>query len=349
LAQHELSPEINEKVKKNLLKIFIFTVIMMFAGLTSAYLVMQGDRFWVNVEMPDGFKLGTISIFVSSGFLLLARYFVRKGALRNVKMVLLGALISGSLFGVFQMQGFFDLFASGNAVTGPIMTAEGAYGQYFSLTYEGKNITYDNDQFYLKGEPISKEVHNEIKKLGGELMDGAQSKTKDFDLTNYGATLMLYHEGTPVTYSNNKLMMDGNAFPDIKMISLARFGENMKNDRGDFIMQGKYGVDFWIYHNGKKLDYENRQFYIDGKPLSPKLRADLYSQQNSASSFIYAFTAVHLIHWIGGIIALLVVFIRGLKEKYTQSNYLGISLGSIYWHFLGILWLYLYLFLIYIH
>lgn len=328
---------------------FIFTVIMIFAGLTSAYLVQQGDRFWVNVSMPSGFKLGTTAIFVSSAFLILALYLIKKGRTALVKVALAGALISGGLFGWFQIDGFTELFSRGNAMKGDIMTIEGRYGKYFSLTYEGKNITFNNDQFYLKGEPISEKIHAEIRQLGSELMDGARTKEREFELSNYGAGLMLFSDETPVTYANNKLMINGNSFPEGKIISLQRFGENMKSDRGDFIMQGKYGKDFWIYYNGEKLDYENRKFSINGKPLSDKLRVDLFKQQNTASSFIYVFTGVHLLHWIGGIIALLVVFIRGLNQKYTSSNYLGISLGAIYWHFLGILWLYLYLFLIYIH
>ncbi len=349
MANQELSPEINEKVKKNLLKLFIFTAIMIFAGLTSAYLVMQGDRFWVNVSMPDGFQYGTASIIISSAFLIASIYLVKKNLLKPLKITLFAAFLGAILFGYFQLKGFGQLFDKGSVVVSEIMTVDGRYGKHFSLTYEGKNITYSNDQFYLKGDAISEEIHNEIRIFGKELFDGAMTVENTFTLTDYGAKFMLLHENTPITFSNNKLYENGNVLADEHYNPLMKFGENLMNDRGDFILQGKYGEDFWIYYNGKKLDYENREFSIDGKALSPKLKTDLYSQQNSASSFIYVFTGMHLLHWIGGVIALLVVFIKGLKEKYTQSNYLGISLGSIYWHFLGILWLYLYLFLIYIH
>ncbi|MFT4600916.1 MAG: cytochrome c oxidase subunit 3 [Arenicella sp.] len=349
MAQHEISQEVNEKVKKNLLKIFIFTAIMIFAGLTSAYLVQQGDRFWVNISMPDGFKYGTASIIISSLFLFASIYLVKKNNVKVLKLTLFGALIGGILFGYFQFTGFGQLFDKGSVVVSHIMTVDGRYGKHYSLTYEGKNITYNDDQFYLKGEPISEDLHDEIRVLGKELFEGAKTVENVFSLSNYGAKFMLLHKDVPVTYANNKLYENGNVLGDVLYNSLMKFGENLANDRGDFILQGKYGEDFWIYYNGQKLAYENREFTINGKPLSPARKVDLYSQQNSASSFIYVFTGMHLLHWIGGVIALLVVFIRGLKEKYTQSNYLGISLGSIYWHFLGILWLYLYAFLIYIH
>ncbi len=70
---------------------------------------------------------------------------------------------------------------------------------------------------------------------------------------------------------------------------------------------------------------------------------------NPAGSFIYVFTAVHLLHLLGGLIALTITFIKGIRKKYSAQNYLGIELISIYWHFLGVLWIYLFLFLIFIH
>ena len=299
--------------------------------------------------MPSGFQLSTTVILLSSGFLFLAIYAVKKGKNTLLKAALGLALFGAILFGYFQAKGFQQLFQNGSAIRGSIMTIEGRYGKYFSLTYEGKNITYDNAVFYLKGEPISEEIHDEIRLLGSELEAGAKTPDKKFKLTNYGQKLVLLHGNEIVTYTNNKLALATGPLLSSRYIALERFGENLANDRGDFIMKGKYGEDFWIYFNGKKLEYENREFFMDGKKLSGKLENDLFNQQNTASSYIYAFTGMHLLHWIGGVIALLVVFIRGLRNKYTSANYLGITLGSIYWHFLGILWLYLYAFLIFIH
>jgi cytochrome c oxidase subunit 3 len=347
--EEKRSPELQAKVMKNLLMIFIFTSVMIFAGFTSAYLVMQGDRFWVNIAMPSGFQLGTTVIFLSSAFLILAKVFVKKGNEVLTKLFLALAFVGGILFAVFQFSGFKDLFNGGSAVKGDIMTVEGRYGTYFSLLYEGKNITYDNDIFYLKGEPISDEIHAEIRTLGEELENGAHSKEKDFDLSSYGTKLMLIQDNSPVTYSNNKLFVDGAPIEKDKFLALERFGENMKSDRGDFIMDGKYGEDFWIYYNGEKLDYENRDFFIRGQKISPKLETDLFKQQNTASAFIYVFAGMHLLHWLGGIIVLCVLLFKGLKGSYTSGDHLGLTIGSRYWHFLGILWLYLYLFLIFIH
>lgn len=322
---------------------------MIFAGLTSGYIVSQGSSFWVAVKMPSGFFSSTIVIFLSSLFLILAIWAVKKEKKTLLKSSLGLALIGGILFGYFQFEGFKQLFNSGNAVSGQILESSGRYGNIFTLTYEGKSISYDNGRYYWKGKEISEELHSDIRDLGAELAEGGRKGVNFFNLDNYGTGLMLFYENDPVTYSTGMLYVGTEAFDRKQLREVYEFGDNLAEDRGDFIMEGIYGEDFWIYYGGEILEYENRTFYLEGKQLSPKLEYELFDENNTASSFIYALTGVHLLHWIGGIIALLVVFIRGLRDKYTKSDYLGITLGSIYWHFLGILWLYLYVFLIIIH
>jgi len=68
---------------------------------------------------------------------------------------------------------------------------------------------------------------------------------------------------------------------------------------------------------------------------------------NPSGSFIYVITLAHLFHLIGGIIALSIVTLKSKLNKYSKDNYLGIELISIYWHFIGLLWLYLFLFFSY--
>ena len=68
---------------------------------------------------------------------------------------------------------------------------------------------------------------------------------------------------------------------------------------------------------------------------------------NPSGSFIYVITLAHLMHLIGGLIALSVTTIKSKLNKYSKENYLGIELISTYWHFIGLLWLYLFLFFSY--
>ncbi len=66
---------------------------------------------------------------------------------------------------------------------------------------------------------------------------------------------------------------------------------------------------------------------------------------NASGSFLYLIAAVHLAHMLGGLIALSVSLTKALLKKYSSSDYLGIELTAIYWHFLDLLWVYLFLFL----
>jgi cytochrome c oxidase subunit III len=68
---------------------------------------------------------------------------------------------------------------------------------------------------------------------------------------------------------------------------------------------------------------------------------------NAAGSFFYMLTWLHLMHMVGGLISLLVTAYNASKQKYSPENYLGVRLTAMFWHFLGILWVYLFLFLLY--
>ena len=58
-------------------------------------------------------------------------------------------------------------------------------------------------------------------------------------------------------------------------------------------------------------------------------------------SYVFLIAAVHIVHVVAGIISLSVVLFNQIKGKYSPEEYLGVSLGATFWHFLDILWLYL--------
>ena len=67
---------------------------------------------------------------------------------------------------------------------------------------------------------------------------------------------------------------------------------------------------------------------------------------NPSGSFVYIFSGLHLAHLIGGLIFLLVIFLDTINYKVHSKNMLAIEMCTTYWHFLGALWIYLYLFLV---
>ncbi|MCB0463854.1 MAG: cytochrome c oxidase subunit 3 [Flavobacteriaceae bacterium] len=66
---------------------------------------------------------------------------------------------------------------------------------------------------------------------------------------------------------------------------------------------------------------------------------------NITMSYIYIIAAVHILHVVVGLICLLVVIYNHFKQKYNTENMLGFELAANFWHFVDILWLYLFLFL----
>lgn len=65
---------------------------------------------------------------------------------------------------------------------------------------------------------------------------------------------------------------------------------------------------------------------------------------NITMSYVYLIAMVHVVHVVAGLISLLVVFVKQLRNKYNSNNMLGMELGATFWHFLDLLWVYLILF-----
>jgi cytochrome c oxidase subunit 3 len=72
-------------------------------------------------------------------------------------------------------------------------------------------------------------------------------------------------------------------------------------------------------------------YYFTGETSNPK------------ASFIFLLAVAHLAHVAVGLICLLVVIYNHFKQKYTADNMLGMELAGTFWHFIDILWVFLYL------
>ncbi len=67
-----------------------------------------------------------------------------------------------------------------------------------------------------------------------------------------------------------------------------------------------------------------------------------------STSFLIGITFMHVLHLLAGIIVLLVVIYNHFKSKYNATEMLGFELGAIFWHFVGVLWIYLFFFFYFI-
>ena len=67
--------------------------------------------------------------------------------------------------------------------------------------------------------------------------------------------------------------------------------------------------------------------------------------RNVSFSFLYVIVGLHAAHVIGGIIGLIVIYIKSNSTRKKIYSSVPIDIMSTYWHFVGILWIYLLIFL----
>jgi cytochrome c oxidase subunit 3 len=67
---------------------------------------------------------------------------------------------------------------------------------------------------------------------------------------------------------------------------------------------------------------------------------------NASQSFIYIFTGAHLAHIFAGVLMVVNALLGAVKRIPQVKNLFRLETTSIFWHFLDILWIYLYVFLL---
>lgn len=232
-----IQPEINERAKKMVLYIGIFSIVMLFAGLSSAYVISSYGEIWVKISMPGAFYISTLLILLSSLTIRMSVKASNSGNQSQAGLFLVVTLLLGIGFGVSQFYGWEQLTGKGSYLSSHIDNLEGVYGEDFSISFKGKDLVYYEGNYY----------------------------------------------------------------------------------------------------------YENDELHE--KPLTDEI--SIYA--NSASSYIYILSALHLAHVLGGFLFLLAIWLIPKFTKSNTINNLRLRLGATYWHFVDGLWIYLFIFLLLIH
>ncbi len=66
---------------------------------------------------------------------------------------------------------------------------------------------------------------------------------------------------------------------------------------------------------------------------------------NVAGSFLFVIAALHMLHVLGGIVVLIVMFVKAFGRKSRNYSPVPIEITATYWHFVDGLWIYLFVFL----
>ena len=109
---------INAKALRFTVWLIIVAIIMMFAGLTSAYIVRKAEGNWQLFELPSLFMYSTIAILLSSATLHWSHLQAKKFNLKNQMIGLILSLILGSLFMFLQWESFGQLVDNEVYLTG---------------------------------------------------------------------------------------------------------------------------------------------------------------------------------------------------------------------------------------
>ena len=72
-----------------------------------------------------------------------------------------------------------------------------------------------------------------------------------------------------------------------------------------------------------------------------------FSGGNPSASFVYVLSGLHGVHLVSAVFFLAIVWNSARQLKITSKNLAQIEMCTTYWHFLGGLWLYLFVFLLY--
>ncbi|GGX13762.1 cytochrome c oxidase subunit 3 [Aquimarina muelleri] len=109
-----------DRSKKTMMWFAMISMAMVFAGLTSAYVVSKARKDWAtDLVFPNAFVFSIFVIGASS----ITFYFVKK-AIENdnrnlASLLLLSTLVLGGLFVFLQFEGFNDIINQGYHFTGP--------------------------------------------------------------------------------------------------------------------------------------------------------------------------------------------------------------------------------------
>lgn len=118
----------------------------------------------------------------------------------------------------------------------------------------------------------------------------------------------------------------------------------------------------WAYLAAKKDNFGNLKIaititfvlgavflYMQFQGWVELVKENVFFVGNPAGSFMYIFTGLHGFHLISGLIVLVVALIAAFRLRIHATSLNQIEIAAAYWHFLDILWLYLFFFLVYFH
>ena len=116
-----------KKSAKPMLWVSMISMVMFFAGLTSAYVISMKRDDWVSFDLPDAFFISTVLIVASSITLFLSQKFLKQDKRQLSLLLIVATLVLGIGFVWQQYIGFNQLKSVGLFFTGPESTVSTSF------------------------------------------------------------------------------------------------------------------------------------------------------------------------------------------------------------------------------
>ena len=130
ITEEKLQEELQvarRKASKPMLWVSMISMVMFFAGLTSAYVISMRRDDWVSFELPQAFYVSTFLIVMSSLTLQLSQYFIKTNKRQLSLVLVVLTFLLGVGFIWQQYVGFNQLKSIGLFFTGPESTVSTSF------------------------------------------------------------------------------------------------------------------------------------------------------------------------------------------------------------------------------
>ena len=120
--------EKSKRAKKMMLWFGIISLIMSFAGWTSAYIVSRSREDWLtDLDLPNAFIVSVFVIILSSITMIMAKRAIKNGKAQQGMLFLVATLVLGIIFITNQFSGFGQIVNDGYHFTGPTSNPKSSF------------------------------------------------------------------------------------------------------------------------------------------------------------------------------------------------------------------------------
>ena len=243
----------------------------------------------------------------------------------------------------------------------------------YSTSFEGSNLIlngYNNpfQIFDVKNEVMLENTDSGLSLNGINLTEGQKDELFKFSFGvcndqpffmlkgKYGEDFSIALNGEDLIYEKKKLFFPAKELTNAEKSSINQKvfqgGKEYSIKNSSVYLNSNEISDFDGYFQlkqGVNIRIKNSLWERTKEELNPNQYAEFYQTSNVSSSFVWVLTIIHFLHLIFSITGIITVSIRANRGYYSSENTAGIKAVGVFWHFVGLLWLYLYVFLEYIN